>query len=155
MSTRSPEPILPAERSAFKATKQAAASGATNRPSFDPTSRATRIISSSSTAMAPPLDRRRMSKIRKSPIAFGTRRPEATVYASGNSAAYFSPASKAWTIGAQPAACTANMRGRFAPIQPSTSISSNAFHIPMRPVPPPVGYKITSGNAQSHCSANS
>src|SRR5437660_11181224 len=52
MTTRSSEPILAAERSDFRAAKQAAASGATKRPSLDPTSRATRIISSSSTAFS-------------------------------------------------------------------------------------------------------
>ena len=31
------------------------------------------------------------------------------------------------------------MRGRFEPTKPMVSISSNAFHIPTRPVPPPVG----------------
>ena len=42
-------------------------------------------------------------------------------------------------LGAGPAACTVTIRGLFAPIQPMRSISSNAFHIPMSPVPPPVG----------------
>src|SRR6266545_3214739 len=89
-TTRSPEAILPARRSNFKATKQAAPSGQIKRPSFAPTSRATLIISWSSTAIAPPLDSRRIFKIRKSPIAFGTRKPEAIVCASENSAAVFS-----------------------------------------------------------------
>jgi rod shape determining protein RodA len=35
--------------------------------------------------------------------------------------------------------CTLIMRGRSLPIQPSCSISSNAFHMPTMPVPPPVG----------------
>jgi hypothetical protein len=43
------------------------------------------------------------------------------------------------TIGAQPSACTATMRGRFEPMKPSASSSANAFHMPIRPVPPPVG----------------
>ena len=42
-------------------------------------------------------------------------------------------------MGAQPVLCTLTMRGRAAPISPICSISSNAFHIPTRPVPPPVG----------------
>jgi hypothetical protein len=44
---------------------------------------------------------------------------------------------KALTIGAQPLACTETMRGRLVPIQPIYSISLNAFHMPMSPVPPP------------------
>ena len=50
-----------------------------------------------------------------------------------------SPASNARTIGAQPAAWTAIMRGRLAPISPTASSSSKAFHMPISPVPPPVG----------------
>ena len=75
----------------------------------------------------------------KSPMALGTRRPEARVWAPRCSAAAFSPARKARTIGWQPEACTLNIRGRFGPIQPMRSISSKAFHMPTRPVPPPVG----------------
>ena len=41
--------------------------------------------------------------------------------------------------GAQPVACTTIIFGRFDPIQPSASISPNAFHMPMRPTPPPAG----------------
>ena len=49
------------------------------------------------------------------------------------------PASNARTIGAQPDACTATMRGRLGPMNPIASSSAKAFHMPMRPVPPPVG----------------
>ena len=49
------------------------------------------------------------------------------------------PASNARTIGAQPSACTATIRGRLRADQPTASNSSNAFHMPIRPVPPPVG----------------
>jgi hypothetical protein len=42
-------------------------------------------------------------------------------------------------MGAHPAACTEIIFGRSEPIHPSRSISSNAFHIPTSPVPPPVG----------------
>ena len=48
--------------------------------------------------------RRCASHCFKSPIAFGTRRPDAMVCAFGNSAADFSPASNARTMGAQPLA---------------------------------------------------
>jgi hypothetical protein len=43
------------------------------------------------------------------------------------------------TTGWQPSACTAIILGRRLPIQPSFSISSKAFHIPIIPTPPPVG----------------
>ena len=69
--------------------------------------------------------------------------------------AYSVPSSHARMMGAQPEACTVIMRGRSEPIQPSASISSNAFHIPTSPVPPPVGYTITSGSFQPNCSASS
>src|SRR5437762_1977663 len=111
--------ILPDESSDLSAAKHAAPSGATKSPSLEATSAAARIISSSLTAMAPPSDWRRMLRIRKSPIALGTRNPEASVCALGNSAAQFSPASNARTMGAQPSACTENIRGRFWPIQRS------------------------------------
>jgi hypothetical protein len=43
-------------------------------------------------------------------------------------------------MGAHPEACTATMRGRLAgSIQPSAASSWKAFHIPISPVPPPVG----------------
>ena len=49
------------------------------------------------------------------------------------------PSEKALTIGAQPSACTAYILGRRGGTKPICSSSSNAFHMPMRPVPPPVG----------------
>ncbi len=42
-------------------------------------------------------------------------------------------------MGAQPSDWTVTIRGRLGPIQPSFSISPNAFHMPTSPVPPPVG----------------
>ena len=54
----------------------------------------------------------------KSAMARGTRRPAATVWAFSNVPASRAPDSKARTMGAQPAACTATMRGRLGPIQP-------------------------------------
>ena len=91
------------------------------------------------TASAVPPLSRMARRIRKSPIARGTRRPWAAVRAFSHGAAFSVPCSKARTIGAQPSACTETIRGRFAPIQPIASISSKAFHMPTRPVPPPVG----------------
>ena len=75
-----------------------------------------------------------------SPTAAGTRRPAGArgraLPALGASRA---PVSNARTIGAQPSAWTDTIRGRSGPIRPSASSSSNAFHMPTRPVPPPVG----------------
>ena len=42
-------------------------------------------------------------------------------------------------MGAQPVDCTATMRGRLSPSQPIAPSSAKAFHMPIRPVPPPVG----------------
>src|SRR5262249_54481451 len=75
----------------------------------------------------------------KSPTACGTRIPDAMVCASSHRGACSVPFSKARPIGAQPAACTATIRGRFAPTKPIASNSAKAFHIPISPVPPPVG----------------
>ena len=54
------------------------------------------------------------------------------------------------TIGAHPRDWTETIRGLKDEIQPISSISSNAFHIPIKPVPPPVGYRITSGKVPFH-----
>jgi len=73
-------------------------------------------------------------------MARGTRRPSATVDAFSHACAFSVPCSKARTIGAQFSACTDTIFGRRPPgTHPSCSISSNAFHIPTMPVPPPVG----------------
>ena len=95
-------------------------------------------------------------RIMKSPTATGTRSPLATVWAFSKGGACFSPASNARTIGAQPSLWQAIMRGRL-PLgsQPMASSSANAFHMPINPVPPPVGYRMTSGSSQPSCSASS
>ncbi len=73
-------------------------------------------------------------------MARGTRRPSATVAAFSQAAAFSVPLSNARTIGAQPSAWTETIRGRRPRgIQPISSSSSNAFHMPTMPVPPPVG----------------
>ena len=78
------------------------------------------------------------------------------VAGSGHGAQASAPASKARTTGAHPAACTLYIRGRAAAgIQPACLSSANAFHMPINPVPPPVGYTIASGSVQSSCSASS
>ena len=97
------------------------------------------MIAASSTAMAKPPLSRTARKIRKSPTACGTLMPAAKVWAFGQRGACSTPSSHALTIGAQPDAWTTTMRGRFLPIQPIASISAKAFHMPMIPVPPPVG----------------
>ena len=76
----------------------------------------------------------------KSPTAAGTRMPLATVAAFSNGVANRSPASNARTIGAHPSLCTATIRGSLSDAsQPNSSSSANAFHMPISPVPPPVG----------------
>ena len=45
----------------------------------------------------------------------------------------------ALTTGAHPVICTETILGLPPPIHPRRSISPNAFHMPMRPTPPPVG----------------
>ena len=52
----------------------------------------------------------------------------------------------------QPVVCTAIIFGRRPEIQPSASNSSKAFHIPIRPTPPPVGYRIAAGKLQPNLS---
>src|SRR5579859_7841353 len=63
--------------------------------------------------MAKPWLSRTARRIRKSPTACGTRMPAAKVWASAQRGACSTPSSQALTIGAQPAACTATMRGRL------------------------------------------
>ena len=79
----------------------------------------------------------------------GTRMPAAIVCASIHGSARSAPCSNARTRGAQPSAWTTTILGRRAPIQPSSSISAKAFHIPTMPVPPPVGKTMTSGHQAS------
>ena len=75
----------------------------------------------------------------KSPSAFGTRIPAANVWGSGQASDSGRPSMNALTIGAHPVDWTATKRGSFAPNQPIARSSANAFHMPMRPTPPPVG----------------
>ena len=99
-----------------------------------------RTMSASLTASAVPRLSRTARRTRKSPIAFGTRKPSAIVRASGNSSDRSLPSSNARTIGAQCSAWTETILGRLPGVfQPIASISSKAFHIPTMPVPPPVG----------------
>ena len=79
--------------------------------------------------------------------------PAASVSGFSQGSANSVPSLKARTMGAQPSDCTANILGRLPSIQPIASISSNAFHMPTMPVPPPVGYRTTSGSVHSICSA--
>ena len=61
------------------------------------------------------------------------------------------------TNGAHPLACaTINFgSGASALIHRAARNYANAFHMPMIPSPPPVGYTITEGSVQSSCSASS
>ena len=78
--------------------------------------------------------------IMKSPTAAGTRSPLAAVAAFGKGSANRSPAAQAVLIGAHPSDWHDIMRGRRSSAsQPISASSAKAFHMPMRPVPPPVG----------------
>src|ERR1041384_6887826 len=101
-TTRSLDFTEPESISFLKAGRHAAPSGAQNTPSAAPISRVAAINSSSVTDTAVPPDSRNASSIKKSPIAFGTRNPDAVVAAFGNSSANRFPSSNARTIGAQP-----------------------------------------------------
>ena len=97
------------------------------------------MISWSVTLMqAPPLSRAALST-RKSPSALGTLSPAASVEAFWKYSLSSLPSSYALTMGAQPSAWTLIILGRSLPIQPSSSSASKTFHMPMMPVPPPVG----------------
>jgi hypothetical protein len=122
----------------FAATRVAAPSGHAKIPSPRAISTWAFAICASLTATATPPDSRIAWRMRTSANGAGTRRPAANVRAPSHGAAFGAPEANASTIGAHPSACTATMRGRFPPsMRPSCSISSNAFHIPTRPVPPP------------------
>src|SRR5687768_18071527 len=85
-----PEPVLnkttrsllltwPASINFLNAGKHAAPSGAQKTPSSEPISPVASINSWSVTAIAVPPEFRSASRIRKSPTAFGTRKPDAVV----------------------------------------------------------------------------
>ena len=97
------------------------------------------ICASLTDTAVPPLSRI-VRRIRKSAMARGTRRPSATVCAFSQVPAASAPLLKARMIGAQPSVWTDTILGRRPEVsQPIASISANAFHMPIRPVPPPVG----------------
>src|SRR3990172_11997062 len=108
-----PEPVLkrttvsslssqPRAKRSRRATRQAAPSGAAKIPSVEAMVETASRIASSVTAMAVPPLSRMARKIRKSPIARGTRRPEAKVRAFCHVSALSFPSSKARTMGAHP-----------------------------------------------------
>ena len=88
----------------------------------------------------PPLARM-ASSIMKSPTAAGTRRPLAMVWALANGSAKRCPASKARDDRGAAVALAADQprQLRRPSSQPSSRSSANAFHMPISPVPPPVG----------------
>src|ERR1041384_5241746 len=110
--------------------------------------------SSSPTPAPPPLSRSARSMSR-SPSGPGTRRPLAMVQGSGHGSQWSAPDSNAFTTGAQPWAWTVNILGNLPSTHPAAPSSWKAFHIPMRPVPPPVGYRIACGSVQPKLSATS
>ena len=139
-TTVSSDRMSPRRTRRSRQSKQTAVSGQTAIPSLPATRRIHSPMRCSSPAMAQPPLARMASSIMKSPTAAGTRRPLATVWALGNNSAKRSPFSKARTMGAQPSLWQLMSRGILSfRSQPSSRSSLNAFHMPMRPVPPPVG----------------
>ncbi len=142
-TTSSSDRTSPAATSFASTSKQTAVSGQTLTPSAADARRIHGPTAASDPATAFPPLVRIASSIRKSATAAGTRSPLATVCAFGNGSANRSPFAKARTIGAQPSAWQEISRGNRGAAarssQPSSASSWNAFHIPMRPVPPPVG----------------
>ena len=81
-----------------------------------------------------------ITRTRKIRRRFVAEKYAAIVEAFSHGCAFSVPCWNARTIGAQFSACTETMRGRRPGFtQPMRSISSNAFHTPTMPVPPPVG----------------
>src|SRR2546426_5343449 len=94
---------------------QAPPSGATNSPSLAARRSELSIISVSDTEIAVPPLSRTARNTRKSPKAFGTRRPLAIVSAFWKNSLNSAFCSKARTIGGHPSAWTAIIFGRLEP----------------------------------------
>src|SRR2546422_1609198 len=120
---------------------EAPPSGEASMPSSVCRSLAAAARSPSVTATAPPPLSRNARSIRRSPSGAGTRSPAAIVWGFGHGAQDSAPASNPFTTGAHPAAWTLYSRGGVPSSQPARTSSWNAFHMPIRPVPPPVGYR--------------
>ena len=131
--------MIPRSNNFDKAATVAPPSGAEKIPSCFPIHFTPSMSSSSDTLMAKPELLRIDSKIRKSPTATGTLSPYALVFGSLKYSAVFLPVSNARIMGAHPSDCIEIILGLLLFIQPRDSISLNAFHIPIIPVPPPVG----------------
>ena len=138
-TTRSFFESQPLAYNGFVAAHAAPPSGQTSRPVLRDSSCAAGVISLSGTATAVPRVSRKAVRQMKPPIGEGTRRPYASVLGDGHGSVFAAPSTNPFTTGAQPSAWTLTSRGRRASIQPIACISSNAFHMPTRPVPPPVG----------------
>jgi hypothetical protein len=131
---------VPLRNNASSAPKQTAVSGHREIPSFDAANCIQRGMSPSGVASAVPPLSRTASRIMKSPTAAGTRMPLAIVAAFSTFCANRSPFAYAFAIGAHPSLWHEIIRGFFGDFnQPKASSSANAFHMPIKPVPPPVG----------------
>lgn len=119
-----------------RAAHAAPASGQASTPVAADIAAAAGTMSASGTATAVPFVSRRARRQRKPAMGLGTRSPYAVVVGTGQGWVHCLSFRKPSTTGAQPSDCTDTSRGRPGPIQPMVSISSKAFHIPMRPVPP-------------------
>ena len=145
--------MRPAATSCSVTAKRTPALGRTRRsptPARQPRRCATRIASSL-TAWASPSLSRKARRMSRSPSGPGTRSPLACVTGFSHGVAWSAPASNARTIGAQPVGLgDDHVRQRRVIGQPATvrTISANTFHMPISPVPPPVGYTMCVGSRQ-------
>ncbi len=132
--------ILPSLSSTSNAPRHTAVSGHKAMPSREDASCIHLGMSASGVASATPPLPRTASRIMKSPTAAGTRMPLAMVAAFSNFLAKRSFFLNASAMGAQPVLWQEIMRGFLDDLsQPSASSSAKAFHMPIKPVPPPVG----------------
>jgi len=111
--------------------------GTMNIPSTAAASCIASRISSSVTATAQPCVSRMARSTRKSPSALGTRMPRRRWPRPPRTRRPPGPPRRRAPAARSRLACAAMSLGRSAPIQPSASSSSKAFHMPIRPTPPP------------------
>src|SRR2546427_1437303 len=119
-------------------------SGDASMPSKVWRSRDAAASAASGTAIAPPPLSRNAWSISRSPSGPGTRRPDAIVHGSGHGVQPAVPSWKAFTTGAQPAACTPYMRGRDSAPPPPPPPPPEPLPQPGHPLAPPGGNPNTA-----------
>ena len=127
--------------SASAAATEAAEDGSTAIPCPASRRMASRIAASGTASAAPPDSATARSEAGP-PVSSAI--DTAIVCGSGCTGTVVAPARQPWTIGSQPAACTATIRGS-APAAPSARSSRKPFHGPYTASPPDVGTSIRPG----------